>query len=100
VSPSLPSNPTIVPNATPRARSGFSFISCPEGVLLHGGYTKIYEGKRVTGMALSDTWFLRIPPGDTTDIDWKKVKWEKRKKVGYAPSTRSGCTMALWSAKK
>ena len=27
------------------------------------------------------------------------VKWEKRKKTGYAPSLRSGCTMALWSAK-
>ena len=26
-------------------------------------------------------------------------KWEKRKKVGYAPSIRSGCTMALWSNK-
>jgi hypothetical protein len=26
-------------------------------------------------------------------------KWEKRKKVGYAPSLRSGCTMATWSAK-
>ena len=26
-------------------------------------------------------------------------KWEKRKKVGFAPSLRSGCTMANWSAK-
>ena len=24
------------------------------------------------------------------------AKWEKRKKIGYAPGLRSGCTMALW----
>lgn len=30
----------------------------------------------------------------------KEIKWEKRKKIGYAPSTaRSGCSMALWAAK-
>lgn len=33
------------------------------------------------------------------DLDLKQVKWEKRKKIGYVPSTRSGCTMAFWSAK-
>jgi hypothetical protein len=29
------------------------------------------------------------------------IKWERRKKpsTAYAPSLRSGCTMALWSAK-
>ncbi|KAL8290639.1 hypothetical protein RQP46_002897 [Phenoliferia psychrophenolica] len=83
----------------PGARSGFSFLSCPEGIILHGGYTKTYEGKRVTGMALSDTWLLRIPPSEAGEIDYKKLKWEKRKKIGYAPTPRSGCTMALWSAK-
>lgn len=68
---------------------------------LAGGYTKTYEGKRVKGMALNDTWLLKIPPtSDSGVMDYKKFKWEKRKKVGYAPSTRSGCTMALWSAKK
>ncbi|KAM0751250.1 galactose oxidase [Meredithblackwellia eburnea MCA 4105] len=84
----------------PGARSGFSFLPCPDGIILHGGYTKTYEGKRVTGMALSDTWLLRIPPvGESGEIDFKTLKWEKRKKVGYAPTPRSGCTMALWSAK-
>lgn len=82
------------------ARSGFSLLPCPEGLILHGGYTKTYEGKRVTGMALSDTWLLRMPPqNDAGDIDYKLCKWEKRKNVGYAPSPRSGCTMALWAAK-
>ena len=33
------------------------------------------------------------------DLDLKVIKWEKRKKIGYAPSLRSGCTMAFWSAK-
>mgnify|MGYP001562232839 FL=1 len=51
-------------------------------------------------MALSDTWLLRIPPSEAGEIDYKKLKWEKRKKIGYAPTPRSGCTMALWSAKK
>lgn len=27
----------------------------------------------------------------------KDLKWEKRKKVGYTPSIRSGCTMTLWT---
>ncbi|SCV74046.1 BQ2448_6478 [Microbotryum intermedium] len=84
----------------PGPRSGFSFIPCPEGVILHGGYTKTYEGKRATGQALNDTWLLRIPPpNEHGEYDWKALKWEKRKKVGYAPTPRSGCTMALWSAK-
>ena len=33
------------------------------------------------------------------DTDLKLLKWEKRKKVGYSPSLRSGCTMAFWTAK-
>ncbi|SGY45982.1 BQ5605_C001g00367 [Microbotryum silenes-dioicae] len=84
----------------PGPRSGFSFIPCPEGVILHGGYTKTYEGKRATGQALNDTWLLRMPPpNEHGEYDWKALKWEKRKKVGYAPTPRSGCTMALWSPK-
>lgn len=31
--------------------------------------------------------------------DTKEFKWERRKKSGYAPSIRSGCTMALWANK-
>lgn len=29
----------------------------------------------------------------------KELKWERRKKSGYAPSVRSGCTMVLWANK-
>jgi len=33
------------------------------------------------------------------NTDQKLIKWERRRKTGYAPSLRSGCTMALWTAK-
>ncbi|CAE6532416.1 unnamed protein product [Rhizoctonia solani] len=72
----------------PSARSGFSFLPATEGATLHGGYVKEYaKGKRVEGKALEDTWLLQY------------VFIRKRKKIGYAPTPRSGCTMALWAAK-
>ncbi|GAA5949051.1 hypothetical protein JCM21900_003188 [Sporobolomyces salmonicolor] len=85
----------------PGARSGFSFLPAADGIVLHGGYTKTYEGKRVTGVALNDTWALKIPPiGEDGGVDFTKFKWEKRKNPGYAPNpARSGCTMAFWAAK-
>jgi hypothetical protein len=57
-----------------------------------GGYTKNYEGKRVTGVALSDTWLLKVPPiGEDGSCDFKKFKWEKRKNPGNPPNpVRSG----------
>jgi hypothetical protein len=33
------------------------------------------------------------------DTDLGKLKWERRKRAGYMPSLRSGCTMAHWSNK-
>lgn len=77
----------------PSPRSGFSFLPCPEGVIIHGGYCKEYTGKQVKGVVLDDTWLLRM------DTDLSKLKWERRKKVGYAPSPRSGIQMAHWPAK-
>ncbi|GAA5942493.1 hypothetical protein JCM10213_004792 [Rhodosporidiobolus nylandii] len=83
----------------PPARSGFSFLPMDEGLVLYGGYTKNYEGKRVTGVALNDTWLLKVPPaGEDGSLDYKKFKWEKRKNPGYPPNpTRSGATMAYWA---
>lgn len=77
----------------PSARSGFSFLSTPEGIVLYGGYCKKYvKGQRTQGLALEDAWFLQM------DEDTSKIEWVKRKKVGYAPNPpRSGCTMALWA---
>lgn len=78
----------------PPPRSGFSFISSADGIVLHGGYCKKYvKGQRTQGVALEDTWFLRM------DEDLTKTDWVKRRKVGYAPTQRSGCTMACWQSK-
>ncbi|WVO12937.1 hypothetical protein L204_100546 [Cryptococcus depauperatus] len=78
----------------PGPRSGFSFIPCPEGAILHGGYRKDYvKGTSPKGVPLDDTWLLRM------DTDLTKLKWEKRKRVGYHPSLRSGCSMAYWASK-
>ena len=85
-----------------RARSGFSFVSCAEGAILHGGFCKEYEGKRVKGRALDDTWLLRLDTlvdSSTGSFVPDNVKWEKRKKVGYTPSIRSGTSMVNWTNK-
>ncbi|KDR71068.1 hypothetical protein GALMADRAFT_144144 [Galerina marginata CBS 339.88] len=110
----------------PSPRSGFSFLPCADGIVLHGGYCKEYlKGKRPVGVMLEDTWLLKItlpseaPPPTPTTPSSKSVpvaskskasssktgstlfKWEKRKRPSdaYAPCLRSGCTMALWAAK-
>ncbi|RPD60274.1 galactose oxidase [Lentinus tigrinus ALCF2SS1-7] len=92
----------------PSPRSGFSFLPTPDGILLHGGYCKEYvKGSRPVGVMLDDTWFLRmslsteIPTTGKSTADPLTLKWERRKKpsTAYAPSLRSGCTMALWSVK-
>lgn len=90
----------------PSPRSGFSFLSTPEGIVLHGGYCKEYsKGKRPIGVMLDDTWFLRMSletsqsPSSTVSSDPLSLKWEKRKKPSFAPHIRSGSTMSLWSAK-
>ncbi|KAL1719131.1 hypothetical protein EV715DRAFT_290573 [Schizophyllum commune] len=101
----------------PSARSGFSFLPHPDGILLHGGYCKEYvKGQRPVGVMLEDTWLLRISvptpdpdkpepttskkgakaPEDTLDIKWQRLK---RPSTAYAPILRSGCTMALWAAR-
>ncbi|KWU46103.1 galactose oxidase, partial [Rhodotorula sp. JG-1b] len=85
----------------PPARSGCSFLPTADGLVLHGGYTKNYEGKRVTGVALSDTWLLKVPPiAEDGSCDFKKFRWEKRKNPGNPPNpVRSGCTMTYWANK-
>ncbi|CAO1630985.1 unnamed protein product [Parajaminaea phylloscopi] len=90
----------------PPARSGFSLLSTPEGVVLHGGYCKRYvKGQRTQGVALEDTWMLRCTPQADGSLlpantpQGGKIEWEKRRKIGYAPGARSGCTMTLWASK-
>ncbi|KNZ62983.1 hypothetical protein VP01_11g6 [Puccinia sorghi] len=59
------------------------------------GYSKTYITKsKAKGVALDDTFFLKLDP---TNPDWlKKLKWEKRKRVGQVPNLRSGSTMVNW----
>ncbi|GBE83977.1 Kelch repeat-containing protein [Sparassis crispa] len=90
----------------PSPRSGFSFLSTADGILLHGGYCKEYsKGKRPIGVMLDDTWFLRMTLATETEgkapAEPLSMKWERRKRpsAAFAPSLRSGCTMALWSTK-
>ncbi|KAK0231789.1 galactose oxidase [Armillaria nabsnona] len=90
----------------PSARSGFSFLSTPDGIVLHGGYCKEYvKGKRPIGIMLEDTWFLKMsletPAEGKSTADPLKLKWERRKRpsTAYAPSLRSGCTMTTWAAR-
>ncbi|KAF9530875.1 hypothetical protein CPB83DRAFT_787413 [Crepidotus variabilis] len=107
----------------PSPRSGFSFLPCSEGIILHGGYCKEYsKGKRPIGVMLEDTWLLKITlpldaaPSSSTPISSAPskssnakaskpaglvFKWERRKRPSdaYAPSLRSGCTMTLWASK-
>lgn len=87
--------------AHPAARSGFSLLACPDGVLLHGGYCKRYvKGQRTQGVALEDTWFLKLELGADGDLLHSgTIEWQRRRKIGYAPGPRSGCTMALWGNK-
>jgi len=82
----------------PAARSAFSFLSTPEGVILHGGFCKRYvKGQRTQGMALEDTWMLTLKLGEDGDLFHSGViEWQRRRKIGYAPGPRSGCTMSLW----
>ncbi len=64
----------------PPPRSGFSFISCPEGVVLYGGYCKKYvKGQRTQGVALEDTWLLKM------DEDLTKLDWTKRRRSDTRP---------------
>lgn len=84
----------------PRARSGFSMMPCPEGIVLHGGYCKEYtQGKTAKGIPLEDTWLLRLDQVKLgIQFSSSDAKWEKKRKVGgFSPSLRSGTTMATWT---
>lgn len=70
----------------PSARSGFSLVTHPEGVLLYGGYTQVKNKKGLMqGQTLNDLWLLRIDPSDLKTLRWKKLKLPPT-----APPPRSG----------
>ena len=76
----------------------------------HAGRHMVSKVTTITTLSDSGLTQFRIStveaPTQTTSKSSKAAsgppltfKWEKRKKVGYAPTLRSGCTMANWSAK-
>ncbi|SJM88587.1 related to Kelch repeat-containing protein 3 [Zygosaccharomyces bailii] len=72
----------------PDARSGHSFIPDQEGAILWGGYCKVKAGKGLQkGKILSDCWSLKMNNSPTA------VRWERRKRQGFQPSPRVGCSM-------
>ncbi|KJA23207.1 hypothetical protein HYPSUDRAFT_137935 [Hypholoma sublateritium FD-334 SS-4] len=103
-------------DSRPSPRSGFSFLPCADGIVLHGGYCKEYmKGKRPVGVMLDDTWLLKITlptdaiastpttllskagPSNTSKFSSKPIpptskapgivfKWEKRKRPSDAYS--------------
>jgi len=73
---------------TPDARSGHSLIPHADGAVLWGGYCKVKAGKGLQkGKILSDCWILKMK----SDIG--AIRWERRKKQGFQPSPRVGCSM-------
>lgn len=72
----------------PDARSGHSFIPTQEGAILWGGYCKVKAGKGLQkGRILTDCWYLKMK------ADPNSIRWERRKKQGFQPSPRVGCSM-------
>lgn len=78
----------------PDARSGHSFIPLAnpnDGVLVYGGYCKIKAKKNLQkGKILTDYWVLK--PTNAGDVD--SLRWERRKRTGFQPSPRVGCSLA------
>ncbi|CDK29723.1 unnamed protein product [Kuraishia capsulata CBS 1993] len=72
----------------PDARSGHSLIPTEEGAIVWGGYCKVKAGKGLQkGKMLSDGWSLKMKS------DPKGIRWERRRKQGFQPSPRVGCSM-------
>lgn len=76
----------------PEARSGHSFMPIADGAVVWGGYSKVKgtggsKKGQLKGKVHQDTWVLKMKP------DLQKVSWERRKKAGFGPSPRVGCSM-------
>ena len=75
-------------HSVPDPRSGHSLIPCPEGAILQGGYCRIKTRKGgQKGKVLTDSWILKMKS------DPKAITFERRKKQGFSPSPRVGCSL-------
>lgn len=74
----------------PDARSGHSFICYNDECVMYGGYTKVKAGKGLQkGKVLTDTWTMKMKS------DIKQLRWERKRKQGWQPTPRVGCSMQL-----
>jgi hypothetical protein len=74
----------------PDPRSGHSFICYNDECIMYGGYTKVKAGKGLQkGKVLNDTWTLKMKS------DIKSLRWERKRKQGWQPTPRVGCSMQL-----
>lgn len=72
----------------PDARSGHSMIPCGDGVVIYGGYCKVKARKGLQkGKVLTDIWTLKMKS------DPKAIRFERRRKQGFNPSPRVGCSL-------
>lgn len=72
----------------PCARSGFTFVSHPEGLLLYSGYAQLKnKAGSLQGQVMNDIWLLRFD-----GVDLKSLRWKKLKLTTNAPVPRSGST--------
>ncbi|KAF8170947.1 hypothetical protein BJ912DRAFT_1025273 [Pholiota molesta] len=94
-------------------RSGFSFLPCADGIILHG----IHEGKRPVGVMLEDTWLLKHPnralpprplplnhqPNPSHRLPRHLLRYSSGRNVrgllSICAMPSSGCTMTLWPSK-
>lgn len=74
----------------PDARSGHSFICYNDECYMYGGYTKVKAGKGLQkGKVLTDLWTMKMKS------DIKQLRWERKRKQGWQPTPRVGCSMQL-----
>lgn len=77
-------------HSIPDSRSGHSFVPHPEGAVIYGGYCKSKAKKGVQkGKVLTDAWLVKIKS------DPKGIRFERRRKQGFTPSPRVGCSMVF-----
>lgn len=77
-------------HSIPDARSGHSLIPHPDGAVIYGGYckTKLKKGLQ-KGKVLTDGWLVKMK------ADPKGIRFERRRKQGFTPSPRVGCSMVF-----
>lgn len=78
----------------PDPRSGHSLICYNDELFLYGGYTKVKAGKGLQkGKILTDTWTMKMKS------DIKQLRWERKRKQGWQPTSRVGCSMQLFKGR-